>query len=584
MARSPRQPASTSSVAAPVAVGDPAAPAEPVEPVEPVELTRSTFRRRWLITFLLLAAVATAWSVVTPLGGGIDEPAHAIRAASLAGGQLHGEPYPPIGGGARLVDAPATLRGIDPTCFAFRGGYSASCRPSYDGPSGDVPQPTTAGVSPPAYYAFVGPPLRLIRSFEGVYVARLVSGLVVAALAATAVQLAAAARSRFLTAAVMVSWTPMAAALSGVINPSALEVGAGVLVWVSGLLLVRPSPLPAWLEARLIWYFTVASVLFVVSRQISAVILACIVGVLALAAPWPRLRGIAADRRTWIAAGVVTAATAFAGWWLLAHPLAEETNEPATAVGGRHALSTAFGYLGVLYDQMIGIFGWLDAPPPVGVVLAWTVAIGVVVVLGAAVGARRLVAALVAITAVSLLVPNLFHASQMEEYGIVFQGRYILPLAMGVVLIAGRAVDEAGDDLVATLARAGVLVLGLTVVGQLVAIWFAARRFAVGVGGPVLFVREGWSPGIPLAVPLALAFLAVPALTWFAWQSSSPGAVASGTPDRILRRGSARGTADGSSAGAGDADGRDRAGATPAPDAPVPTEAVSAVPAPGDRF
>jgi Predicted membrane protein (DUF2142) len=496
------------------------------QPGQERQLTRSAYRRRWLVTFVLLVALASAWSLVTPPGGGADEPAHAIKAAAVAGGELTGEPYPPVGGGARVVEAPASLDALDPMCFAFQPGISAECRPSYEGPDDVTEMVTNAGVSPPVYYALVGGPLRLLPSLDGLYVARLVSGVVAAALVATAVQLAAAARSRFLVAAVAVSWTPMAASLAGVINPSALEVSAAVLVWVSGLLLVRQNALPGWLRRRLIWHFAMAAGLFVVSRQLSPLFLACIVGVLAVAAPWPRLREIVGDRRILVAAGAVVVSTAFAGWWLAANPVGDETAVPATAVGGSRALSTPLGHLGVLYEQMIGIFGWLDAAPPAAVVLSWTVAIGVLVVLGAALGARRLVVAIGAIAAASVVVPTAVAASQMEEYGILFQGRYILPLGVGVVLIAGRAVDEAGRDLVNRLSRVVVLVLALTVFAHLVAIWFAARRFAVGVGGPVFFVREGWTPGISLVVPLAVAFVAVPGFAWWCWRTSSAGSSA----------------------------------------------------------
>ena len=489
------------------------------EQAVPGQLTRSSHRRRWLVTFVLLVALASAWSLVTPPGGGADEPAHAIKAAAVAGGELTGDPYPAVGGGARVVEAPQSLDALDPTCFAFQPIVSAECRPSYEGPDDETEMVTNAGVSPPVYYALVGGPLRLLPSLDGLYVARLVSGMIAAALVATAVQLAAASRSRFLVVGVAVSCTPMALSLMGVINPSALEVSAAVLVWVSGLLLVRPNALPGWLDRRLIVHFAVASALFAVSRQLSPLFLACIVAVLALAAPWPRLRAIVADRRTWLAAGVVSVATLFAAWWLAANPVGEDATVPPTAVGGRHALSTPLGYLGTLYDQMIGVFGWLDADPPVGVVLAWTVAIGAVVVLGAALGGRRLVLALVAVTAASVVVPSVIQASQMEEHGILFQGRYILPLGVGVVLLAAQAVDEAGDELVDRLSRVVVIVLALTVVGNLVAIWFAARRFAVGTAGPVLFVGDGWTPGISLAVPLAVAFVAAPTFAWWCWRT-----------------------------------------------------------------
>jgi Predicted membrane protein (DUF2142) len=474
------------------------------EPSAPPEISRATYRRRWLVTFVLLVALATAWSLVTPPGGGPDEPAHAIKAAAVAGGELTGDPYPPVGGGALVVEAPASLDALDPTCFAFQAGISASCRPSYEGPDGDEEIVTTAGVSPPAYYAIVGGPLHLVPSLDGLYLARLIGGVVAAALVATAVQLAAAARSRFLVVAVAVSWTPMAASLTGVVNPSSLELSAGVLVWVSGLLLVRPHPLPPWLERRLIWHFAAASALFVLSRQLSPLLLACIVGAVALAAPLARLRELVADRRTWVAAGVVGVASLFAAWWLVANPVKEDATVAATAVSGRHALSTSFGYFGTLYEQMIGIFGWLDARPPAGVVLSWTVAIGVLVVLGAAVGSRRLVLALAAVTAVSVVLPGLLAASQMEEHGILFQGRYILPLGAGIVVLAGRAVDEAGHELVDRLSRShrgrpprGDLVRGPALRGRrggtrvLRAGGVDARHLAGGAAGHGLRRRAG---------------------------------------------------------------------------------------------
>ena len=169
-------------------------------PPAPDELDRSTYRRRWLATFLLLVAFASAWSLVTPPGGGPDESAHVVRAAALVDGQLTGDPYPEIGGGARLVEAPASLDALNPGCFAFYPGVSAECRPSYEGPDDEKEMVTNAGISPPVYYALVGLPLRLFPSLDGVYVARLVSGVIAAALVATAIQLAVAARSRFLVA------------------------------------------------------------------------------------------------------------------------------------------------------------------------------------------------------------------------------------------------------------------------------------------------------------------------------------------------------------------------------------------------
>ena len=69
-------------------------------------------------------------------------------------------------------------------------------------------------------------------------------------------------------AGLAVAWTPIAAFLAGVINPSALEISSALLVWTAGLFLVRPVALPAWLRGRVVWHFAAASALFVVSRQL----------------------------------------------------------------------------------------------------------------------------------------------------------------------------------------------------------------------------------------------------------------------------------------------------------------------------
>ena len=112
-----------------------------------------------------------------------------------------------------------------------------------------------------------------------------------------------------------------------------------------------------------------------------------------------------------------------------------------------------------------------------------------------------------------MVVPTVLEASQLNEYGILFQGRYVLPLAVGMILLAARAVDELPRDFLERLAPLTAGLLALLVAGHVVALYFTARRFAVGVFGPVnIITNPGWDPGIPLILPIVGGSLALVAL------------------------------------------------------------------------
>src|SRR5262245_30285904 len=126
-------------------------------------LTFRAFAWRWLVTFGLLLTFSVAWILVTPPIGGPDEQAHAVKAAAVASGQLTTQPDVPRGGGYRLVRVPLRLAHFEDLrgCFAFQPTVSADCAPSLEGSSRVGEVTTSAGLSPPLYYALVGAPLRL---------------------------------------------------------------------------------------------------------------------------------------------------------------------------------------------------------------------------------------------------------------------------------------------------------------------------------------------------------------------------------------------------------------------------------------
>ena len=481
---------------------------------------RARFLRRWLAAFLLIATFSTAWSLVTPPAGGPDEQYHAIKGAAVVTGQFTGRFDPVLGGGATFVEVSARWERLDymPGCYAFQPEVPADCAGELDGPTGDQDVRTRAGITPPFFHGMVGAPMHFLPTIEGFYLSRLIGSLVAAIMVSAALTLAATARSWFLVGGVVVGWTPMAAFLSGVINPSSLEISAATLLWVSGLLLMRPDGVPVGVQRRLVWFFAAAAIPFVLTRQASPILLAAIVAILVIAAPWARVRALVTDRRMWLPAGLVVAATMGAVVWLVANPLGPGGDKAVVVYGRRDMITVPLRRLGVIYEQMIGLFGWLDTRPPSIVRLGWTAAIAILVLLGVTRGPRRLAVATAAAAVASLGVYVGLEGSLLRQTGPIFQGRYILPLAMGIVVLAGRGIDETSPALRRRLLPVLGIVVGLAAAAHLVAIWFGARRFAVGTDGPVWFVGDArWQPAIPQGFALTMAAGALVGLVVWIW-------------------------------------------------------------------
>src|SRR5207253_3606760 len=129
-----------------------------------------------------------------------------------------------------------------------------------------------------------------------------------------------------------------------------------------------------------------------------------------------------------------------------------------------------------LCRQMVGKFGWLDTSSPTLTYMFWTAAIGLVVLLALGFASRRdagLVAALVALT---IAVPVAIDSSQARRVGLGWQGRWTLPFAVGVPIIAAFAlVWSHGADAMARSRFAWIVAVGF-VAAQLFAFDQALRR------------------------------------------------------------------------------------------------------------
>lgn len=489
-------------------------------------------RRQWCTAFVIFAALSGAWALATPLFASPDEPAHVIRAASVARGQLLGRAvHDPRLKGALRVDVPAIYTSADSVaCFAFRPETPASCA-RFAGPRREQPVVTNAGKHPPLFYALVGWPSLFWTSARGVYAMRLaVVVLTSALLASAAVSLRRLASPRWALAGLAVAVTPTVLFYDGVVNPSGLEIAAGIGLWASGLVLVSEAR-AGWVDGRVVARVGAAAAVLVLSRQLSPLWLG-LIG-LALAALGGRavLQRLARVRLVWLWAAVVGVCTvAQLAWLVVVKPL-EASDSNAIHLSHSQLARAVVGRAKPLYLGMIGHFGWLDTPAPFLTHLVWTAAVFVLVGVAIALSSRAGALVLGGLVGTTALLPLVSELREAPTTGLFWQGRYTLPLAVGIPLVAAWCATPSTEGRRVAGSRLAIVLGGGLVVAHALAFAQALRRYTVGYDRAVWFwIHPRWEPPVP-ALALTIGFVATLLLgtTWLLQRDDGVG-----TPPRSL--------------------------------------------------
>lgn len=478
---------------------------------------RSNARAQFLVTFALVAAVVGLWGLGTPLFGNADEAAHVIRAASVARGELVGRaPHSKDLNGYTFVRLPTIYESAIYNCYSRHPEINASCDNFKGSQTRTKEVLDEAGHHPPAYYFVVGGVSRIWpRASGAVYLMRLVTVLVTALFVAIAVRaLLRLAAPRTALLGLAVALTPMVLSFGSSVNPTSLETAAAIAVWACALVLVSELRRGEEPERGLVTQLGVAAAALVLARQISmfwlafiALVVAALLGADALRRLW---RSTAA--RVW---GAVVAACAVAqlAWIAFAQGL-----DLSVPIGFRPTLSTAelwrdvVGRTGQFYLEMLGNLGWLDTRLPGLSYLLLTAALGALVLLAVAVGRRRYVVAMLVTIAVTVVTPMVLEVWQYHDYGLYWQGRYTLPVAVGVPLLAAFGLRSATDPRLLLRGWFVPTVGGMLVVAQVLAFYQALRRWSVGVEGPIFFwLHPYWTSIVPqflLIIVYAVAYVA----------------------------------------------------------------------------
>lgn len=457
---------------------------------------------------MLITGISWAWALATPYFDGPDEGSHILRAYAVVSGDFV-PPNLPNMPGASPVRAPAPLTlGFYPGCLIGHYEATPDCvLATATSDRGMFEAVTTAGRYPPLYYALVGVPLKIFHgTLSSVMLTRLLSGLICGLFLASAVASASQSRHRpLMLTGLVVAVTPQVIFTNAVVNPSALEISAAIGFWTAGIVMLTERG--GRYDARLAARMGVAGIGLVSAKTSGPAFLLILVLVLLVLAPPRRIIEVVKARHTlvWGALGGLASVGAVL-WIVLVRPNPVVGDALGPEFTTARIIRLSIGSWDAWTRQMVGNFGWNDLPAPQFAFYVWLLLIGALLI-GAAVVCRvRDGIGLGLLVAIVLVLPVAESTVIARSIGFFYQGRYTLPLAVGLPLLAALAL---GKRLIGSPLQHRLLAVVATLAGtaQLVAYVYAMHRYTVGQSGPLMFWRHPiWSPAVPPAI-LSLTML-----------------------------------------------------------------------------
>jgi hypothetical protein len=474
------------------------------------------FWRPFAAVWIALGLLMGLWAIATPIGGAPDEPAHLVKAASVVRGEFVGE----RGSFGHLVEVPRYVSHTHAqTCYAFDSTEEADCAPEVPSPTGEIVEgSTTAGLYNPLYYLLVGWPSLLADDSAGIYGMRLASAVVVSGFLALSAALVWSWRRRTLPLiGLAVATTPMLLFLGGTVNPNSLEITATLAAFTGMLTIVRERHLPLGRSAAIV---LAGAAVAGNMRGLSVLWL-----VVALLVPLALLRGselLALLRRRPVQIAIAGTALAFvaaAVWLFSTNSLGAAVDDPLTetitpGVGAPWYYGAWWTFQATLDYLLgaIGVFGWLDTQAPLFVFAVWTTLVGGLLVLAAVLLRGRALVFAVLLVGATVALPPIMQAIYITDGGIIWQGRYILPVFVCAALGVATMLSDALPAAVAPLRRLVVVVAVLWSAAQFHAFATALRRYTVGLDASWadMLTSAEWTP--PGGLALSLGGFAVVAI------------------------------------------------------------------------
>jgi len=462
-----------------------------------------------------------AWAGGNPAAASPDEGAHFVKAYATLDGQLSGEPFqadptivnPRISSWfavsgrsyrmpARLVPPPSAR------CYSSDPDRTADCQ-DWRSPTGDlgaeVLTNTHVGTYSPFPYVVTGLAMQGADDFRSAARRGRLASLIVCTIFVGWAAVLARRRGALALAGLVLAAMPAVVFLSASLNTSGIEITSAMCFWSALLVLAREpgrGPAVAWGAVG------VAGAALALTRPLGAIILPVVIATVVVhtgAAPlWTAVR-----RASWRARGCILLMAVACGvsflWMSLAIP-----HPPIDLDLAARSLGAALRDLPVQARDIIGVFGWNDTTMPLAAYILGLLLLGVVGLVALALGTVRERVALVGLGLAAVALDLALAVLVEAQIGFGMQARYVMPLAVGLPLLAGDIVQmhvsrlrESAVRVLLAAVYYGAAVLHLTA--------FVANqhRYAVGATGSWLPPWDSrWSPDGGLALWLTLATVA----------------------------------------------------------------------------
>lgn len=476
-----------------------------------------------LVPWLLVASwtlLSVAWVMASAPFGAPDEAEHYFRTVGISKGALIGKKPPvptdintPSGSWysqtARLVTIPAGTLPPPAGCFAHNRNASAACAEVQ--PSSPVKMEVTIGVGAyqPLPYLLPAAAMKLSESSIGRLRLARFGGLLFALLmlAAAVAVLRAPDGNPLALLGPMLAVTPMVVYVASSLTGSGLEVASGIAFVAALLRLTRADTCPKW-----VWAVIAASgVALALSRASGPIwVLLALVLMVLLRGPRESWQVAHGGGRAAIGAGAgVLLAVAVNRIWEAAYGI---QHLPIGFESMLQALRNSAYVLRDVTPQFIGRFGYLEFGLSRLTVDAWLAAVALLVIVALLVETWRQRIVLAACVAGAAAVPMVLYIAIFRHTGVFgLQGRHVLAIVVAVPLLAGELAYRRRDRLPSLAARSLVIVVPLVVAAVQLVAWFTvARRYAIGLDGPVNFLSSPeWSPPLGWAPWFVLTCLAI---------------------------------------------------------------------------
>jgi hypothetical protein len=231
------------------------------------------------------------------------------------------------------------------------------------------------------------------------------------------------------------------------------------------------------------------------TRPLSGPFAGVIVILALLSTGWATLVAMARQRRLQVTFGALVVVCLAAVGMVYATGIATKVVGGSPFPAGADHWTVILGTTPTYVMQMIGNFGWLDTPSSNLTLYVW---LGLVFALmaGAVMLSRwRHNVALGLTVAATILIPLFLQAPLTGSTSLVWQGRYTLPIAAGIPLLAMLSLDRGAGLVVGLTRRLSVTVAATVAVLNTHALYWNLHRYTVGLDSRSLNILLGaWQP------------------------------------------------------------------------------------------